>query len=357
MPFEGDWELFTQSLEAYRKGGKEESSKYFTEKIVRCFADKVKAGISIPNYPQFRDMNEMFLECFQGITRLGSGYMAEEEITVKPGMAFLPEVQALKGHVDRVFEMLENPPEKVKLKICVTGPYTLSAAFSYRDAELLRQLGHALRQLTAANLFRQCRLETAILALDEPVFGVLDDPLLDYGAEGREALREAWEAIFSEAKARGVETLLHLHDTRNELFWEIENLDIVESHVGDALYRSEKVREKLARTGKKLKVSLAVTDYDALIKAKLEAGGSRLAGETAEQLIGRVWASLKKGEVKPEEYLEPVEVMVDRLKKALNLFGEELVAYAGPECGLKSFPTYECALECLRRVAEASRTL
>jgi len=41
-----------------------------------------------------------------------------------------------------------------------------------------------------------------------------------------------------------------------------------------------------------------------------------------------------------------------RLRRAVERFGER-VAYAGPECGLRGFPTYESALECLRRVARA----
>jgi methionine synthase II (cobalamin-independent) len=45
--------------------------------------------------------------------------------------------------------------------------------------------------------------------------------------------------------------------------------------------------------------------------------------------------------------------MKKRLTKILELFGENRVPYAGPECGLRSFPTYESALECLRRVVES----
>ena len=36
--------------------------KYSPEAVLKGYADKKNAGIDIPNYPQLRDMNEMFLE-------------------------------------------------------------------------------------------------------------------------------------------------------------------------------------------------------------------------------------------------------------------------------------------------------
>jgi len=45
--------------------------------------------------------------------------------------------------------------------------------------------------------------------------------------------------------------------------------------------------------------------------------------------------------------------MKNRLVKVVERFGAERVPYAGPECGLKGYPTYETAIECLRRVSSA----
>jgi hypothetical protein len=35
------------------------------------------------------------------------------------------------------------------------------------------------------------------------------------------------------------------------------------------------------------------------------------------------------------------------------VFGEEKIPYAGPECGLGGFPTYECAVKYLGRISSA----
>ena len=45
--------------------------------------------------------------------------------------------------------------------------------------------------------------------------------------------------------------------------------------------------------------------------------------------------------------------MKTRLSRTIERFGLERVLYAGPECGLKTFPRYENAIENLRRVSEA----
>ncbi|RLF02447.1 MAG: hypothetical protein DRJ59_03535, partial [Thermoprotei archaeon] len=70
-----------------------------------------------------------------------------------------------------------------------------------------------------------------------------------------------------------------------------------------------------------------------------------------EEEIGRVWRRIKKGEIDATIYIESPEVMVRRLSKVVEIFGPERVPYAGPECGLRGFPTYRSAVECLRRVA------
>ena len=52
------------------------------KKIVESFIDKILCGIDVPNYPQYRDMNEMFLEKFGGLIKTKDGYMLEKPLTV-----------------------------------------------------------------------------------------------------------------------------------------------------------------------------------------------------------------------------------------------------------------------------------
>jgi len=79
-----------------------------------------------------------------------------------------------------------------------------------------------------------------------------------------------------------VRTLLHLHSTSDGLFWELENLDGVESHVEDPLYSSPETPRLLERRDKFLKVSVARTDFDRLVERRVGDGGrgwGRFGGE------------------------------------------------------------------------------
>ena len=57
-----------------------------------------------------------------------------------------------------------------------------------------------------------------------------------------------------------------------------------------------------------------------------------------------------------EQFLETVDTMKGRLVKIVERFGAERVLYAGPECGLKGYPTIEIAFECLRRAASVVKS-
>lgn len=59
LPFSGDFEKFLKGAES--KPGSE-SWLYFEQEVVKGLSMKIRAGMDIPNFPQFRDMMDMFLE-------------------------------------------------------------------------------------------------------------------------------------------------------------------------------------------------------------------------------------------------------------------------------------------------------
>ena len=72
--------------------------------------------------------------------------------------------------------------------------------------------------------------------------------------------------------------------------------------------------------------------------------------------IADVWTGIRNGTVDSEQFLETVDTMKGRLVKIVERFGAERVLYAGPECGLKGYPTIEIAFECLRRAASVVKS-
>jgi len=352
MPFIGDINRFLAGAQDYGQVTNE-STLFFEEKVVSVFIDKAKAGINMPNYPQFGDMNQMFIDMIDGLAKVNGGYIETATLTPKAEKGSIPEAQAIKNHSKKIDEKLGQP---FKLRVCITGPYTISSVFAYKDKNTFTHLGNVLAQIIDASIFNNKHGSVKLVSVDEPVFGFIDDPLLDHGSEGRENLLKAWETIMQKISAKGAQTCLHLHNTSDELFWQTNSLSIIESHVNDPFYQTKRTKEQLEATDKSLKASIAITDFDQLIKNQIiNSTTQKLSDAATNEKIADVWRNLKAEKADPTTYLESTVTMKHRLKNAIQKFGENRITYAGPECGLRSFPTYETALECLKRTSETTR--
>jgi len=350
LPFVGDFQKFLEGVSNYGRAVND-STQFFEKKVVDGFIDKIEAGIDVPNYPQYRDVNLMFFDVIEGIGKIDEGYIETAVLTLKEGKSAIPEVSAIKNRSQEIHEKLGKP---IKLRICALGPYTMASLFAYKDKNTFTRLGNVLAQMVETNVFNSKHGSVVLVSVEEPVFGFVDDPLLDRGSEGRENLLQAWESIMNKAKARGAQTCLHLHNTSDELFWEVKTLNVIESHVNDSFYQAKRTKERLESTDKFLKASIAVTDFDQLIRNNLLATSKQKLNEiNINEKIAETWKSLSKKQIDPMIFVENVELMKERLVKIVEFFGENRVPYAGPECGLRSFPTYESALECLKRVSKA----
>ncbi len=343
LPYTDKPDKLSEGMNHFINNLKDASAEFFEQTIVNAFLDKLRAGISVPTFPQFRDMNEMFLSTFEGLERVKNGYVETRKLTLRSGQKTLPELAAIKRSAEEIKAQTNNP---FQLRICVTGPYTLASFFPYRTSQTYNQLGMILSEIVEKNIFAVKHGKVVLVSLDEPLFGFVDEPLIDRGTEGRESLLMAWESITGKARSKNVDTCIHLHCTSDDLFWSIKSLRIVESHVDDPLYQMKNTKQHLEKEDKLLNASIAITDFDRLIREKL---GSNATNDT----VADAWKSISKGRVNPKTFLEDTVVMQRRLRRIIERFGTERVALAGPECGLRGFPSYTCAIECLKRVAKA----
>lgn len=347
LPYTGEVRKLWEGAMHLTDGLDTNSARLFEEAVKHAFVGKLKAGISIPAFPQFRDMNEMFLSTFKGVKKVKGGYVEMGRITLKPGHGKLPEVAAIEKNAESIQAQVDRP---FQLRVCITGPYTLASFLPYRTSDTYKQLGRVLSQIVEKSIFAAKRGRVTLVAVDEPLFGIVDDPLMDKGSAARESLLTAWEALMHEARRRDVETCIHLHSTSDDLFWSVESLGIVESHVAAPLYEMTGTKERLEKEDKLLKASVTFSDFDRLIQEKL-------GPTTTVDALAAAWNNIGKRVVKPEKFLEAVSVMKHRLLSAIERFGVERVALAGPECGLRGFPTYDSAIECLNRVSKAVRAV
>ncbi len=355
LPFVGDFNKFQEGARCLSSSTEDLRAQYFKGKIVEGLLRKMDTGISVPNYPQFRDMSHMFLSIIDGAMKVKEGYIETEPISLQKRKSILPEVEAITANAQNI---RENIGYAFKIRLSITGPYTLASQFLYKDKEIFARLGNVLAQIAESNVFSNKYGSTSLVSLDEPIFGLIDDPLMDKGSEARENLRKAWEQILEKASSRSAQTCLHLHSTRDELFWEVKSLDIIESHTNDSIYQAKRTKQLLESADKFLKASITATDFDQLIRNQLIAGAPRKVSETAiNEKIGETWKNIKKEKEDPMIYLESTDSMKRRLIRLIEAFGKNRILYSGPECGLRSFPTCECAFECLRRVANATKAV
>lgn len=355
LPFPDDLGKYMKGAKAFEEGRSDEWADYFEKIVTGVFLDKLHAGIDVPNFPQFRDMSQMFLDMMTGLEKTKEGYVEVERLELKPRRGCLPEVSALKKSAHVIHE---KHGKTFNMRVCVTGPYTLASFFPYRTGETFVNLGSVLLRIVKHNVFHEKAGGVVLVSVDEPLFGVLNDPLIDRGSPGRESLFSAWTDIFSSAKASDVQTCLHLHNTSDGLFWDVEDLDVVESHVDDSIYHLKKTKELLEAEDKFLKASVCVTDFDRLIKETVGKSSTvRISNSELNQELAEVWKKIRKGLIAPEVFLETEEVIKQRALRIVEQFGAERVLFVGPECGLRGFPSYECSVECLRRVAETTKQL
>ncbi|UCE29703.1 MAG: hypothetical protein JSV85_03015 [Candidatus Bathyarchaeota archaeon] len=353
MPFFGDAERFLEGARYFESSPTEEASEYFERSILGCFLDKLRVGIEVPNYPQFRDMNKMFLEMIKGAKKTKDGYAETDILSLTPKESRMPEVSVIRRNSQQIHERIGKP---FQVRICVTGPHTLSSLFTHRDPGIISRLGEMISRIVENNLFNTKHGSVGLVTLDEPTFGLLDDPLIDWGSDGREHLQTAWESVLRKAKSKKTQTCIHLHNTADELFWNVKPLDMIESHVDDPLYHTKKTKEALESTDKLLKASVCVTDFDRLVRESITATSHQKTSEiVVNEEIANIWKQLRDGKLNPEIFLESNKLMKRRLVKMVKQFGVERIPYAGPECGLGGFLTGECALGYLRRVSGAVR--
>ena len=349
FPFVGDSAKFLEGAQRLSLHQTDESAEFFEKKVVENFLDKIGVNIDVPNYPQFRDMNTMFLSMMDGIETIDAGYLETKVPSVKAEKSHVPEIVAIEKNSQMI---QEKKGEAFEVRVCITGPYTLASFFPYKDARTFSRLGNVISQILENNLFSNKHGKTSLVSVDEPSFGLVDDPLIDFGSEGRENLLRAWESIFHKIKSKNAQSMIHLHSTTNELFWDVESLEIIDSHVDDPLQETKKTRELVESSDKFLKASITYNDFDKLILHRIVADSrEKLSEFDTNEKVAEAWSDIKNGRVDPKFFLESVDTMKNRLVGVVDQFGVERILYAGPECGLKGYPTYESALECLRRVS------
>mgnify|MGYP002396235493 CR=1 FL=1 len=286
---------------------------------------KLNAGLEVPNYPQFQNMITQFSEPIMDKDR------TEAPLLVK-------EVEARIFELDAVEELAvaykDQKGEKLKLRICVTGPielyYKLFTPPVYID--VLSNIANSIGRFIKHAIEGAKHYDVVCASIDEPSMGL--DPRIE-----EEGVITALELASEYAYRQGVDTQIHLH---SPIFYEmvchVEGIKVigVESAAKPSLLTLID-KNQLETYDKFLRIGVSRTDI------------LSMAAEYDE--LHHTNAFKDKGvlETIVMEYNSP-EKVTKRLEKAYTLFGER-ITYAGPDCGLGPFPSQELAFMVLKNTS------
>ncbi len=279
-------------------------------------AQKSRAGVEVPTYPQFRDMIRMFMDCIENPDYAQEPYLINKE------------------HA-RIME-LEAVPAGQAVRVCVTGPVELyiSVFGATHYPDILENLAKSVARFFCASLEAG---KMSVASLDEPSLG-LNSNIIFSEDEILDALQIA------SSPCQGMDCEVHLHSPLYaEVCAQVPGISIVgiesASHPDYLQLIDKKVLEE---TDSYLRAGIARTDI------------LSLSALLNEQLGVNLWQDMPRLEREILERESP-QVMRKRLERAHAQFGDRLRA-TGPDCGLGSWPSQELAGKLLANCAAAVRS-
>ncbi|NOZ76084.1 MAG: hypothetical protein GXO65_00045 [Euryarchaeota archaeon] len=279
---------------------------------------KLDSGLDVVNYPQHFDMHRQFLEPIQ--RHQGEPFLIEEKF------AQVPEVHVAEREARKAYEAGGEP---LRLKVCVTGPIELylKCGFGYTVyEEILHNLARSVNSFLRNSVLDLPHLKTEVVAIDEPSLGFVD--LLNIETDGLvSALDAALEGIEPRVQ-------IHLHTLKAaDIPLECRNIDCLTGEFAASPQNIKMIsRETLESHDKFIRAGITRTNIDTILGEWMEKGHTP----------------------RDEELVDSVRRISERYREAREAFGDR-VAFAGPDCGLGSWPSQEVARLLLRRTVDAVR--
>ena len=290
---------------------------------------KIKSGVQVPTYPQVRDMTEQFLRPMK------DDACCEGPFALKEEYADTVEMEAVEVYCKKYREEFG---EKPNLRMCVTGPTELFlkefGSASYSD---IYQLFAENVNLFVQNAMKKAKnYKIAVVSVDEPSIGI--NPELSLPSdEIISALTTAGSAAFK----GGADVQIHIH---SPLYYELACQAPTINVIGMESAATPSYSDMIDRS--------VLESYDTFVRA----GVSRtdifnLAGTLNEKYGCNVW---EKPDILQEitTQMETPDVIEKRLHKLSAVFGDR-IKYAGPDCGLGSWPSQKLAADLLKNTGKA----
>ncbi|OQX22498.1 MAG: hypothetical protein BWK75_00570 [Candidatus Altiarchaeales archaeon A3] len=318
--------LIAEKISCKEISEKDEQYKKFSDVVQDAMLKKVFVNVDVPTYPQFRDMIASFYN-------LMAQFQSDEPFVIKDEYAIIPELLVLSN--DKFREKLENfGIECINLRVCITGPvdlYLNKIGFQI-DGEILANFAKSVGKFVKNAIIDKKFIKTTVIAIDEPSVGLNSNMIAS-----DDDLINGWNIAIETAKRNNIDTEIHLHSV-NKVDTVLKSyIDVIDADVENLKDRYSLQKKDLERYDKFMRAGIAKSNVFDIVEDYKKADNIDL------------WATKNYDKIFE---VETQKVISNRLNKAYKIYGER-IKYAGPTCGLGSWPTQESASKLLQYSANA----
>ena len=312
------WDAYRANLEGYDLRSNQGFRVNIIHPIETTFAKKMTTGLDVINFPQLMDMYSSFTIPMKDYEE------RENPHVIAAKKARVLEVDILKAWAKQHFEATG---EKVKLKVCVTGPlelYFKEVGFGvYYDMAL--NFAKSVNRFLQNSTIKSKYIETTTIAIDEPSLGYVTIT----GAADEELIK-----IYDKSVENiNADVQIHLHSLNAfKIPLQTKHINIMTCEFAS---NNQNLidRQYLDDYDKFIRVGICRTNFNAIMADALDQGGDY---QQLNQLAGL------------KTLIDSPEQIRHNLKIATQHYGDRL-KYVGPDCGLNAWAPQELAIELLSR--------
>ncbi len=314
--------VYIRALEAFASGKRLEEEpelEVFYRAVATSLRAKLETGLDVVTYPQHYDMHRQFMEPIEKYQH--------EPFLIREKFAVIPELYVVNREAWHYWEESGRP---IRLRVCVTGPVELylKTPFGFNIyEEVLMNIAESVNSFLRNSVIASKHIVTEVVSIDEPSLGFVD--LLNIDRDG------IIRALEKSVRGVNAKVQVHLHTLKAaEYPLEARGIDVL---TGEFASSPENInfisKQELESYDKFLRGGVASTSIDRKLGSFIERG---IKHPSPEQLADGV---------------EQIKALYLRLKEK---FGERM-SFAGPDCGLGSWPSQEAAKLVLKRCVLAIR--
>lgn len=306
--------------------GTSEGGEEFNSVVSSIMQQKLDSGVMHPTYPQIQDMVNGFFQLIDGFQLKNRPWVIDKS------KAVVPEVEAVREVAGKYYQETGNP---VELRVCVTGPVELYVKNigPHVEADLLYNIAESVSMFIENTLVKEKYLKTTVYSIDDPSIGLNPNIIIE-----DEAMVKAWDITAKPARKLDVQVHLHSPSSIDRLY-QTKHVNVIGVESAENPRDLKEFNKKdLESQDKFLRVGIARTNINAI------------AGDYLHEKGVDVWKTRKFDTMLDE--MESLELMKKRLREAYKMFGDK-VKYAGPDCGLGSWPSQEVAKKQLTNASQA----